>query len=333
MADGGAPDIRCPPVQVDECCDPEFVHTPDNQRQLSRWVGQSGTIHYQKSGRLLFALGSPDGSPSELARACDEFDTWAASHGARSVYFGVEPPFANIISRGRRCLLIGSQAILRPGSWHEHVRRSPLLRAQISRGNRKSHIAEATGGGGRQAQSLNDCLADWLASRRARPMGFIANPRMAADIGRYQSVITATDLEGQVQAFICISAIRGGRRFIAEHIIRRPGAPNGTVEALVNHVMYSGLLPRDGALSLGLVALSQQYADDRCTNPMAFQIARRIALTFGARVYNFAGLEAFRRRLCAGRWAAVYMVADARINFFELGLSLGNLFFRPAVRR
>jgi lysylphosphatidylglycerol synthetase-like protein (DUF2156 family) len=296
-------------------------------------------VFYRRCGRIVFSLGSPVTALAMLPDAAAEFESQMTAQGMRCTYFGCENPHAEQLAAGRCRILIGSQPILTVRDWRQIKAQSSGLRAQIKRGRRRIAIvtldAALIRSDATLRMQLDDCLCAWLQTRRAPQMGFAADGRMAAHLEYFHRVSAAVDAARQIQALICVSQIRSGQRFIAEHIARRPTAPNGVVEALVDHLMLEGHLPPDAHVSLGLTALSERYLSYVPRNPLSFQIARYVARRWGNWFYNFAGLEQFRHRLCPTRWEPVFIVSDRRIAAPELAFGLVRLFFHSGtyVRR
>lgn len=315
----------------------EFIQTSAVKSQLDCVTTAAGCVYYTRRGRLAFALGSPMVAINDQCDAAAEFEAIMAAQKLRCVYFGVENPQADRLAIGRRQMLIGSQPILTIGRWREIKLRLSGLRAQIKRGQRGITIVPIPMAK-RNACSdiragLGECLTAWLESRPAVPMGFAADARLTTHLHYYHSGYAAIDSHGTVQAYVCLSQVAPGDRFLLEHIIRRPEAPNGVVEALIDHVIFEGLLVTSAKISLGLTALSERYVVDACSNPWMFRLMRRCACRWGNRLYNFTGLERFRHRLCPAPWEPIYILSDRRITMPELALGMARLFFSTPERR
>ena len=296
---------------------------------LNRARLESGRVHYRTAGRIGFALGSPVAEPDSLRSAAAEFDARLAERRMRSVYFGVEEMQARRLAPGRRQLLIGSQPILTTAAWRDIKSRSAGLRAQIRRGMRGIRIIPISSDPHRYVASMANCLNAWLATRPAPPMGFAADARLSTHITKFHRIDAAVDDTGRVQAYLCLSAVRGGSKYLAEHIIRRPDAPNGVIEALIDHLFSHHVIRAEAQLSLGLVALSERYLETPYDNPRSFRFMRWLARNMGNRAYRFRSLEQFRRRLCPLPWSPVFLLADPDLPLPSLAVGLARLFFRP----
>ncbi|MGC8560711.1 MAG: phosphatidylglycerol lysyltransferase domain-containing protein [Phycisphaerae bacterium] len=310
----------------------EFIQTPAVMAHLNCARLESGTVHYCTAARIGFALGSPIAEPDSLRSAAAEFDAHLAGRGMRSVYFGVEEMQAHRLAPGRRQVLIGSQPILTAAAWRGIKSRSSGLRAQIKRGMRGMRIIPISSGKHPYAASMANCLDAWLATRPAPPMGFAADARLSIHVRKFHRIYAAVDDTGDVQAYLCLSAVRGSGKYLAEHIIRRPHAPNGVIEALIDHLFSHHVIGAEAQLSLGLVALSERYLQTPHLNPRSFRFMRWLARSMGNRAYRFRSLEQFRRRLCPLPWSPVFLLADDDLAMPSLAVGLVWLFFRP-VRR
>lgn len=312
----------------------EYIQTPAVKSRLKCERLSRGCVYYSRRGRIVFALGSPIASIADMAAVTEEFERKMARRKLRCVYFGAEAPQTHRLATGRRRILIGSQPVLTSDKWRHLKTQSAGLRAQINRGRRGMRFVPVRLSGrdatARMLQEISTCLCAWIDTRPAPPMGFAADARLSTHLEYYHGVHAAVNEKGEVMAYICLAAPPVGNRFLAEHMIRRPDAPNGVIEALCDHVLSRGCLPNDGQMSLGLTALSERYLANRYSNPWSFRLMRWCARRWGNRFYNFAGLEAFRHRLCDMPWEPVYMLADRRISMPELAVALAHLFFWPA---
>lgn len=319
----GDPDFRPPHPQQ-----PEFIQTPAVQAHLACARLRSGCVHYRSGRRISFALGSPIAEPGQLRSAAAEFDDWLRGRNMRSAYFGVEAEYAECLAEGRRQILIGSQPILTTADWQDIKQHSAGLRTQIRRGLRRVRIVPMTPEATDYATEIQDCLKSWLGTRPAPPMGFAADARLSTELKHFHSVHAAIDESGVIQAYLCLSALPAGRRFLAEHMIRRRHAPNGVMEALIDHLFSNQILSAEAQLSLGLVALSERYLGRPYTNPLSFRFLRRLARGLGSRAYRFHGLEQFRRRLCPLTWSPVFLLADSSLSMAAIAVGLACLFFQ-----
>ncbi len=313
----------------------EYIQTPAVRSQLNCETLSRGRVYYCRRGRIAFALGSPFTSVADFEAVTDEFERSMAQQKLRCVYFGAENPQAHRLATGRRRILIGSQPILTINNWRALKAQSAGLRAQINRGRRGMRFVPVRTSGretiaGMRAE-IRACLNAWIETRPAPPMGFAADARLSTHLEYYHCVHAALNGKGEVMAYICLAALPVGNRFLAEHIIRKPDAPNGVIEALCDHLLSDENLPVDAQISLGLTALSERYLVKRDKNPWSFRLMRWCARRWGNRFYNFAGLEAFRHRLCDVPWEPVFMLADQRISMPELAVGLAHLFFWPTV--
>lgn len=311
----------------------EYIQTPAVRSQLNCETLPKGRVYYCRRGRIAFALGSPITSIADFVAVTDEFERNMAKRKMRCVYFGAENPQAQQLAIGRRRILIGSQPILTIHNWRDLKTQSAGLRAQINRGRRGMTFVPVQVLG-RETKTgmrteISACLNAWMETRPAPPMGFAADARFSTHLEYYHSVHAAVNGRGEIVAYVCLAALPVGNRFLAEHIIRKPSAPNGVIEALCDHLLSNGYIPADGQISLGLTALSERYLAMRDKNPWSFRLMRWHARRWGNRLYNFTGLEGFRRRLCDMPWKPVYMLADRRISMPELALGLAHLFFWP----
>jgi lysylphosphatidylglycerol synthetase-like protein (DUF2156 family) len=126
------------------------------------------------------------------------------------------------------------------------------------------------------------------------PMGFLVDvqPFAFADERRYM----VAEQDGRVVAFLAAVPVfaRGG--WFIEDLVRRPDAPNGTAELLVDATMRA--LAREGShyVTLGLA-------------PLAGSVTGwlRVAREQTRALYDFEGLRTFKAKLRPGAWEPIHL--------------------------
>jgi phosphatidylglycerol lysyltransferase len=117
-----------------------------------------------------------------------------------------------------------------------------------------------------------------------------------------------------VLAFLVATPIPARRGWLIEQWPRRPHAPNGTVELLLDAAMRT--LAGDGAeqVTLGLAPLSTRAPRattvDGAPLPAWVRVALRWARAHGRRFYDFDGLDAFKAKFAPDRWEPLVAIVD-----------------------
>ncbi len=158
---------------------------------------------------------------------------------------------------------------------------------------------------------MRECLAEWLASKPLPPMHFLVEPETLDGVIDDRLVYVAKR-DGQTVAFLVPSPVAARNGYLIEQIARRPDAPNGTAELLIDAAMRDLAVRGCTYATLGLVALAEHAQGELAQNPLWLRVLMMWARAHGRRFYNFAGLEAFRAKMNPDRWDPVYAITNER---------------------
>jgi phosphatidylglycerol lysyltransferase len=179
------------------------------------------------------------------------------------------------------------------------VRGSRSLREQLRRAHAKGVTVRAltpedVAPGQPTRVQLDGLIARWLASRPIAPMGFLVHvdPFTFPDERRY----FVAEQAGQVVGFLCAIPIYARPGWFFEDFLRAPGAPNGTVELLIDAGMRAAAAEHAPYVTLGLVPLSGEVSP-------WLRAARRWTRS----LYDFDGLRAFKAKLKPCGWDPVFL--------------------------
>jgi phosphatidylglycerol lysyltransferase len=114
-----------------------------------------------------------------------------------------------------------------------------------------------------------------------------------------------------VVGFLVASPIPARNGWLTEQFVRGSGAPNGTIELLVDFAARA--VAADGAeyFTMGLVPLSSQ-GNATHRNPWWLRFVARWARAHLRRFYNFDGLEAFKAKFRPHAWEPIYAISNER---------------------
>jgi hypothetical protein len=183
--------------------------------------------------------------------------------------------------------LAGSEPIWDLDQWNE-TREDRTIRSQVRRAAAKGvDICRLRSRADRQA--WHELKEAWLASRMmaagqspAAMAGWLEPPRMGPNAwGAWR--------DGRLEAAAAVWTIRKGR-ILLNPILRRPGAPNGAVERLIDGIFSE----HGGAASLGLCLMSE-----RAGWPVDPWLRRSGSALAGV---GPAGVEAFRAKMKPDFW-------------------------------
>lgn len=285
---------------------------------LRSWRETSGEVRFARGASQWVAAGLPQGpkeSPSALPVAA--FGHAAARAGARASALSVTAPTANVIPPpGWQRWPLGWEGWWDPAAWPATLAASASLRAQVRRAHAKGvriRPVSAQELAGAWASVINRAAKTWSARREMAPLGFVVKlPADLAGAARDHGGRVWVATHGkQVVAVAAAFPLPGQGRWLLQHLLRLPRAPNGTSEAMVDAVLKDLARPPQAAqeLSLGMVPLHGVPP-----------LLRAVAWAAQG-LFDFRGLSAFKEKLRphrrttvsflygpgrAGRWAALW---------------------------
>jgi lysylphosphatidylglycerol synthetase-like protein (DUF2156 family) len=254
-------------------------------------------VAYVDTGQAWVVAGSPIAAPAAFAGVTDWFVARARSARRRVAFFAVEDRFARATTL--RSIRVGEQPTWDPSSWEATLAGAKSLREQLRRARAKGVVARSVSpaelaAGSPTRRAVESVIAGWLASRAMAPMGFLVDvqPFAFADERRYM----VAEQDGRVVAFLAAVPVfaRGG--WFIENLVRRPDAPNGTAELLIDATMRR--LAGEGShyVTLGLA-------------PLAGSVTGwlRVAREQTRALYDFEGLRTFKAKLRPGAWEPIHL--------------------------
>ncbi|ACY13172.1 DUF2156 domain-containing protein [Haliangium ochraceum] len=272
---------------------------------LSYWLDPDGDacVAYADTGAAWVAVGAPLAEPARRDEVAARFLEAARAAGRRARFFGVED--GDFGGAAFTCQHVGEQPCWDPRAWPEVLRKKRSLREQLRRARakgvrvRRLAAAELSDRGNPIRRELDALVAEWQGAREMAPMGFVV--QIALDLLPEERRVFVAEFSGQVVAFLGAVPVyaRGGWFF--EDVLRRGGAPNGTVELLIDHAMRA--LAEDGCdyVTYGLAPLA------RTPSPVLGWIRDHTRW-----LYHFDGLRAFKDKFQPAAWQPVYLAYPRR---------------------
>jgi phosphatidylglycerol lysyltransferase len=256
-----------------------------------------GCIAYVDTGRAWVVAGAPISSRERFVEITEGFLATAAAARRRVSFFGTEPRFHETL--GWPAIRIGEQPIWSPSDWEETLARTRSLREQIRRARAKgvdvrlldpreldeSHPTRAR---------LDGLIARWLATRPMATMGFLVQVHPYTFPGERRSFVAEQD--GRVVGFLGVVPVYARRGWLFEDFLVAPGAPNGSVETLIDAGMRTAAAEGASYVTLGLAPLVGDVGP-------WLRVFRR----WGGGLYDFAGLRAFKAKFRPRAWDPIYL--------------------------
>lgn len=282
---------------------------------IEYWFGESGrsVVGFVTSGKVRVVAGAPVAPLDELKPAASQFETEAGGEGETVCYFGAEARLESVYrnSEDHAFVLLGAQPVWRPAEWPTIVSKNSSIRAQLNRARNKGVIiVEWPIERARNNPELLECLHLWLASKGLPPLHFVIEPET---LDRLENRRIFVAMRGSiVEAFLVLSPIPERHGWLTEQFPHRPGAPNGTVELMMDAAFRA--LAADGFeyITLGLSPLSKRARIEPFDNPFWLRLLLAWMRKHGQRFYNFDGLDRFKSKLCPEYWEPVFAISNER---------------------
>jgi lysylphosphatidylglycerol synthetase-like protein (DUF2156 family) len=296
---------------------------------IEYWFGRDGrsVVGYVTSVKTRVVAGAPVCTERDLGRIAAEFERDSHALGYRVCYFGAEARLENVYRNDptHADVLLGAQPVWHPVRWAAGVERHKQIRAQLNRAQNKGVVInEWPIDRARDNPELKDCLRSWLDIKGLPPLHFVIEPET---LGRLEGRrIFVAERDGRVEAFLVLSPIPTRKGWLTEQFPHRPGAPNGTVEFMMDAAIRQ--IADEGAeyVTLGLSPLSKRAAIGPFDNPWWLRFILGWMRKHGRRFYNFDGLDFFKAKLAPDYWEPVFAIVDQKEFSPRTLYAIGNAF-------
>jgi len=250
--------------------------------------------------------GAPVCAAGRLAAVSARLEADALSVGARVCYVAAQDRLEGIkrTDPSASRLYLGAEPCWDPGRWAEILAGHASVRAQVARARNKGvEVAERRLRRDEAAALLGEVQREWLADKGLPPLGFLTMPWLLDRLDDRRLFVATR--RGEVTGFAVLTPVPGRAGWLIEQIARRPSAPNGVGELLVDAIFRQLAAEGVGFVSLGIVPLSRR-ADGLDTAPWWLRAMFSWARVHGRRFYNFDGLDRFKAKLYPDAWLPVY---------------------------
>lgn len=289
---------------------------------IEHWFARGGdaVVGFVTAAGVRVVAGAPVCERERLPDVAAEFEAESRESNQRVCYFCAEERLESIYagSQTHSKFLLGAQPTWNPENWPEAVAGHRSFRAQSSRARNKGvSVTEWPPEKAREHPALKRCLDDWLDSKGLPPLHFMVETETLARLeGRRVFVAERRDV---VVGFIVLSPVATRNGWLFEQFPHRPGAPNGTVELMIDTAMRQIAGEGFDYATLGLSPLSARAVVEPFDNPMWLRVLLAWFRQHGRRFYNFDGLDSFKAKLRPQNWEPVFAVSnEPRVSFKTL---------------
>lgn len=280
---------------------------------IEYWFGEDGesVVGYVTSKGVRVAAGAPVCADDMLAEVAADFENDARECGEKVCYFGAEARLEGVLhdSPVHSRVSLGGQPVWHPARWAAIVDAKKSLRAQFNRARNKGiEIKEWTVEQAHNDAELRACLEDWLSSKGLPPLHFVIEPETLERLENRR--IFVAEQGSNVAAFLILSPVPERNGWLTEQFPHRPGAPNGTVELMMDQAIRK--LGQEGYeyVTLGISPLSHRSKLEDTDNPAWLRLVLAWMRKHGQRFYNFDGLDHFKSKLMPEYWEPVYAISN-----------------------
>jgi len=277
------------------------------------WFGEDGesVVGFVASNRVRVVAGAPVCAEHRLKEVASKFESDTAKLGLSVCYFGAEGRLDELYhdDAAHSMVLLGAQPVWQPTEWHSIVAENSSLRAQINRARNKCvTVSEWPVERARDNAELRDCLTSWLRLKGLPPLHFVIESETLERLEKRRVFVAMRN--SNVEAFLILSPIPERSGWLTEQFPHRPGAPNGTVELMMDTAIRAIAVDGGEYITLGLSPLSKRAKIEPFDNPLWLRILLAWMRKHGQRFYNFEGLDRFKSKLLPKYWEPVFAISN-----------------------
>jgi phosphatidylglycerol lysyltransferase len=282
---------------------------------MSHWFSARGdaVVGYVCKHGVRVVAGSPVCAEERLADVVTEWEADTAARGHKVCYFGAAGRIKELLSAQPEysTVVLGAQPVWTPARWEQIIARHASLRAQMNRAHNKGVVVEEwPASRATQNSELRRVLDEWLQTRGLPTLHFLVEPETLSFMEDRRVFVASQNERAVGFVTLCPIPTRGG--WLTEQFPRGFGAPNGTVEALMNTAIESVARENARYVTMGLVPLSTQGCLPEEENPAWLKLLLAWTRAHGRRFYNFGGLETFKAKFYPDEWEAIYAISNER---------------------
>ena len=278
---------------------------------IRRWFSaeNDAVVGFDAAARVRVVAGAPVCAKARLADIAGDFERDAERNSERVCYFAAESRLESVYenSKTHAKILLGAQPVWQPRGWAEIIARHKSLRAQLNRARNKGvTVSEWAREKAHKNPLLIECLHAWLDAKGLPPLHFLVEPETLERL--YDRRVFVATRGAEIVGFVLLSPVATRNGWLFEQFIHRPGAPNGTVELMIDAAMRA--LADEGCdyATLGLAPLSTRARIAPFDNPLWLRLVLAWMRKHAQRFYNFDGLDAFKAKLQPADWEPVFAI-------------------------
>lgn len=281
-------------------------------------------IAYRIAGGFAVVLEEPVCAEEYKAAILQEFDQHCRKMGLKTAFYRVNedsiPYFSEL---KKKKLMIGQEGIMEVAKFSLEGRDKKSLRNGLNNLQKKGytiavHIAPHAASFVQQLRTVSD---DWLQSFTREEMIFAQGMFDDKEL-MLQDIITVTDAEGRIIAFLNIIPDYAEEECTYDLIRKTHDAPAAAVDALILKLVDYARDKQKLFINLGLVPLTGMSQPDNTAEQLLKMVSPRVK-----RFRQYHGLREFKEKY-ATFWENKYLVYEHDFDLFRLPSALRKV-MRP----
>jgi phosphatidylglycerol lysyltransferase len=278
-------------------------------------------VAYKIAGSFAIVLEEPVCSEENKIEVLKEFDSHCRKMGLKTAFYRVDEnsiPWFNQLKKSK--MMIGQEAILELKNFSLEGRDKKSLRNGLNSLQKKKYTVTI------HKAPHNDTLIselrkvsdEWLESFQKEEFIFSQGMFDEREL-KQQDIITLTDEQGNIQAFLNIIPDYAEDECTYDLIRKINDAPGAAMDALILKLIEYARAKNKLFLNLGMVPMTGITQPDNTAEQIMKLAARKIK-----RFKHYHGLREFKEKY-ATIWENKYLIYDNDFDLFQLPIAINNV--------
>jgi len=266
-----------------------------------------GFVAFELHRNTAVACGDPVCSESDLPELMTRFAEYCESRKWKFTFVGASARVGKVAHElGFNAVKVGEEPFFDLDNYSLRGKGAKKIRSATNLARRSGITVEEYKTPSPAIDSEIDEIArEWLASRKSAPMGFLLRSRPFAK--REKKRIFIATFEGRVVGAMTCSPAPARNMLYVEEQLRRPDAPYGTTELLVEEARVAAKADGLSLLSLGTSPLqgaaAQPYGNFRTVKLLVRALFSRANF-----IYSFRSLNHYKKKFAPTFWEDTFFI-------------------------
>lgn len=280
-----------------------------------------GFIAYRVAGSFAIVLEEPVCSEDNKLLVLEEFEHQCRKMGLRPAFYRVDEDSTYYFSHlKKKKMLIGQEAIMDIRDFTLSGKDKKSLRNGLNSLANKGYVTafHAAPQSPAMLRALKAVSDEWLHQYEVKELTF-SQGLFDEDVIRNQDIITVTDAEGKVAAFLNIIPDYAPGECTYDLIRKRADAPGGVMDALIIALIQDAQQKELHYLNLGMVPMSGIIQPENTAEKMVKYAYEKLRF-----FRHYQGLREFKEKY-ATEWTNKYLVYEHDFDLIQLPSALSKV--------